>query len=492
MTVRAPKIEVPVVDPVRFVDATRDSGYRHVATAVAELMDNAVQAAASEIAVLVRDVGQDDPDFEIAVLDNGEGIIPTHLRSALQFGGTHRFNSRTGLGRFGMGLPNASVSQARRVDLYSWESRRPARAAYLDVDRIQTGDDAGIRIVPRTSLPDWLAPYRRRFRTAVVWSRCDRIPYRRISTVIRVLRSELGRLFRRVLQSGTQIHVNAEPVQIVDPVRILPRPDDAEVELLPRLEIPFGATDRDPTPTVSVQFTLLPIEEWSRLPNSTKRRFGITKWGGVSIMRQSREIAYGWYFLPNKRRENYDDWWRCEVSFPPTLDEAFGVTHTKQGIRPSPDLIDALAPVIGGQARRLNRDVRQRFEAMNQGPRAAELRAEDRENRLRDQAAPPRAPTSVIRVSRGGRRYRIRVETSSDRAFFRCVVRQNDVTVYVNRLHPFYTQLYAPLLDSGNQDLSIALNAFILALGRASKTVDRSSEFIDRLSDLSAVFMERR
>jgi hypothetical protein len=47
-----------------------------------------------------------------------------------------------------------------------------------------------------------------------------------------------------------------------------------------------------------------------------------------------REIDKGWYFMGKKRQENYDDWWRCEVRFPPAIDELFGVTHSKQGISP--------------------------------------------------------------------------------------------------------------------------------------------------------------
>ena len=46
----------------------------------------------------------------------------------------------------------------------------------------------------------------------------------------------------------------------------------------------------------------------------------------------------GGVFMGGKRKENYDDWWRWEIRFEPELDEEFGVTHTKQGIRPSEKL----------------------------------------------------------------------------------------------------------------------------------------------------------
>src|SRR5438270_13371090 len=96
----------------RFIIATRDAGYRSLANAVAELVDNAVQANATRVRVFVRDTEeQTDSDVAIAVLDNGHGMDRETLWTALQFGGTERFGDRRGLGRFGWGLPNGSVSQ---------------------------------------------------------------------------------------------------------------------------------------------------------------------------------------------------------------------------------------------------------------------------------------------------------------------------------------------------------------------------------------------
>lgn len=85
---------------------------------------------------------------------------------------------------------------------------------------------------------------------------------------------------------------------------------------------------------VRVTFSELPVHEWHKFSNDEKRRLGISKGAGVSIVRAGREVDYGWFFLGGKARENYDDWWRCEIQFDPVLDEAFGITHTKQQIRP--------------------------------------------------------------------------------------------------------------------------------------------------------------
>src|SRR5580658_8177736 len=103
----------------RFIQATRDSGYKGTASAISELVDNSIQAGATRISI---SLGASPADGSICVrtLDNGCGMDPLTLRQSLRFGGSTRFGYRTGLGRYGMGLPNASLSQARRIAVYMW------------------------------------------------------------------------------------------------------------------------------------------------------------------------------------------------------------------------------------------------------------------------------------------------------------------------------------------------------------------------------------
>src|SRR5690606_20742498 len=108
--------------------------------------DNAQQANATAIEVLCLEEREQLRHRErsrvsrIAVLDNGDGMSARTLRMALQFGNGTRLNDRTGIGRFGMGLPNASISQACRVDVWSWQNGPDnALHAYLDVREIESG-----------------------------------------------------------------------------------------------------------------------------------------------------------------------------------------------------------------------------------------------------------------------------------------------------------------------------------------------------------------
>ena len=79
------------------------------------------------------------------------------------------------------------------------------------------------------------------------------------------------------------------------------------------------------------------------------------------MIRGDREIDYGWFFMGDKRKENYDDWWRCEIKFHPDLDEAFGVTHTKQDIKETEYLKKLLVPHIEDIAHKLHYRVREQF-----------------------------------------------------------------------------------------------------------------------------------
>jgi hypothetical protein len=203
----------------RFIQATRDSGYKGTASAVAELVDNSIQAEAKRISILIER-GTPEHPVKLAVVDDGHGMPADVLRQALRFGGSTRFENRSGLGRYGMGLPNASLSQSRRVEVYTWTAKgqRPL-FSYLDVDEIAAGDLRAVpRVRPRKLHPDFIRYSRARSGTVVVWDRADRLDNRRISTLERKLDIVLGRLFRHYIWGGVKIDINGKAVTPVDPL----------------------------------------------------------------------------------------------------------------------------------------------------------------------------------------------------------------------------------------------------------------------------------
>ena len=155
----------PIVNVSHFAESTRDSGYKSTASAVAELVDNGFQAGARRVQIFVKTNGrQGGPDVSVAVLDDGSGMSEATLRHALQFGGSSRHGDRSGIGRYGMGLPNSSFSQARRVTVYSWRRQAPVLRTYLDLDSIIGGRQKSIPLVTRCALPRAPSPARRGYR----------------------------------------------------------------------------------------------------------------------------------------------------------------------------------------------------------------------------------------------------------------------------------------------------------------------------------------
>ena len=469
-----------------FVQATRDSGYKSAAYALAELIDNAIEAQAERVDIEITSVssGASTSVECVTVTDDGTGMSPDTLALALQFGGSTRFDSRSGPGRFGMGLPNSSLSQARRVDVVSWERRSEVWTTFLDVDQVLSGKNSRVPTPKKISYAT-----KTKSGTIVRLTRCDRFQFRTISEAQSRLKIELGRLFREAIFEGIAIRVNGEQVYPLDPLYLRTRERMAKAEPFGpplvykiRCSLPIGTSE------VKVAFTQLPLAKWNSLSNQDKNILGIAKGGGVSILRAGREIDYGWYFMGTKRKENYDDWWRCEIRFNPDLDEAFGVTHTKQGIRPTEALEGLLSPDLERIARELNSKVRRQY---------AEIKAAAKQTSVlmhvdkRDHLLEP--PNSIVKTQfhptaaraqrnpvLAGLKYTIKTERSSEENFYEVLTEGVHVTIVLNELHPFYERIYRrmPPVSPGTRQTPVLdnLKALLAAAARAELAYEAPSD----------------
>ncbi len=496
--------EFSIVAVDKFIQATRDSGYRDTGSAIAELVDNSLQAGATAIKVVLS-ASDDDNQYPIvvSVIDNGCGMDHPTLRTALRFGGSTRFNSREGLGRYGMGLPNSSFSQAQRVTVHTWRSRGgPILFSYLDLKEIASGELKAVPSPVRVSKPSFVNGYQSG--TAVIWSQCDRLDNRRISTLTRKLQLSLGRRFRYFLWGGVSITVNGDRVLPIDPLFLHSEAlfNGATEHTSFEREIAVNPGDPSVTGIVRVTFSELPVAEWSKLSNHDKRERGIAKGAGVSIVRSQREVDYGWFFLGGKRRENYDDWWRCEIRFDPVLDEAFGITHTKQQIRPRPHLVEALAGDMESTARALNSRARKAHFSVKIAERfstSEDLATKtDRllfplppKPRLRDKSVVEALkkelrPTSCRQAPEDRVQYRIVPKALSDTCFFNYARTEEGLVLVLNPDHPFYKLVYKPLLESEDQaDVArrTGIDLLLLAAARAAALIEENDaiEVLEKL-----------
>ena len=356
------------------VQAMRDNGYRNAAYAIAELMDNAVQAGASMVELLCAEkTGQVNQRNrtrveQIAVLDNGCGMDSDTLRLAMQFGNGTRLETgkHNGIGRFGMGLPASSISQCTRVDVWTWQDGvENALHTFLDLQQIQERRQSS---VPRPTSDAVPALWQRMGSgfgasgTLVVWSNLDRCIWRTAATIIDNSEFVIGRMYRKWLDDGrVKIRFTAFNLEALteregmdalpnDPGYLIahtscPAPY-GDTPMFEPLKDAAGEADtekvfqvefRGETHPVTVRFSLAKAAARDA-PNAGATPYGKHAKGnvGVSIMRAERELELDQSLLiqydPRER------WWGVEIDFSPALDDLFGVTNNKQSARNFADL----------------------------------------------------------------------------------------------------------------------------------------------------------
>lgn len=411
---RLPKnYRFPVMSGKHAIESQRHTGYKSTARAAREIVDNALEAGAKEIHVVLERVQEQDREKNkrresvsaISFIDDGPGMIPGMLRFALTLGGgTHKHNPR-GIGKFGFGLPNSSLNQTPRVEVYSRTAKKPWHCAVLDVSSVGEFEDVTIPPATPAELPAFVQEYvaAKRLRlttgTAVVWVKPDRLTYTQAGALREHLIDDFAVVYRGVLDRF-RIIVDGVTVEKVDPLFLTPGalyyvppeeggaiktfertfplklsvdPDSGSrhVEYLPNKEA-VTAAKRDPGVrfgVMSVRIARFPygfaLGEKKYRGTDAYKRFEFRKpRRGISFVRAGREIDTMDAF-PRSARDvarGLGDWpllqsyayhWGVEVSFGPELDDVFGVSHDKQTLRPIEDFWRVLASAELDKALRL-------------------------------------------------------------------------------------------------------------------------------------------
>ena len=348
------------------VKAMRDSGYKNAAYAIAELIDNSLQAGADTVELLCVEAEEQLTHRrvrrirQVAVLDNGSGMDADVLRLSLQFGNGTHLDDRSGMGRFGMGLPSASISQCKKLEVWTWQSG-PDAPLYtcLDLEEIERGTTQEVPQPSICQIPEFWRQAGKAFGasgTLVVWSELDRCTWRTAKSIIKNSEFVIGRMYRRFIDSGDAVirmatFSEGNPVMeqetyslANDPIYMMqrtstPRPfgDKAMFEKYgeaweARPTIGFNNEEHE----VTIRFTV--ASEAGRKPSNTGQPAGSLPHGshaaknvGISIVRANRELELDQSWVdPSDARER---WWGIEIEFPPALDEVFGVTNNKQTAR---------------------------------------------------------------------------------------------------------------------------------------------------------------
>ena len=350
------------------IRALRDSRYHNTAYAIAELIDNSIEADAPQIELLCMEKTQPvhsrmrNQIFEIAVLDNGTGMDDKTLVEALKFGGGTRHYLKRGIGKYGMGLPTSSMSQCKRVDVWTWQDGSDsAWHSYIDADEIAHGDHQ-VPLPDRNPIPEkWKETgsdeiYAHRSGTLVVWSKVDKIQWKTARAIIDNTAREVGRIHRHYIKRG--IHtiraasfLEGQPNNMAyenrfvpnDPLYLMnhtstPDPWDSEPMFQQWGETScYTSTVNGQEVTIEVTYSIVKPEALrtgsigqnpGNEPHGKHARQNI----GVSVIREDREIVLEDAFLREGGSADnpQNRWWGCEVHFSRACDELFGVDHNKQ------------------------------------------------------------------------------------------------------------------------------------------------------------------
>lgn len=363
-----PTSELIEVD--KAIQSMRDSGF-DLATAVGEVVDNSYEARST----IVRIRTFEDETIistsskrkktkatkiidRIAFADNGIGIEYETLPKVLKLGFSTRYNQREGLGRFGVGMKLAAISQAKRVDIYTQpQGSKEFYHAYLDLDLIAEGKQTQIKAEKVEGYPSEYADLMKHPKTdetfdsgaLVIWSKVDRLINggmygSAIQQRLQNLSKFLSRAYRKYIDNGFFIELNKKEIILHDPLFLLYNPHvvknfGEDLRAIIKDEDCLNIDGQN----VNITVTLYPqefrkIKGIGGLPERDKRFTGLyvhENEGHISILRNGREIYYDIVpkLLPSGVKD-LDRFIGVEVSFPATLDEYFQVRHVKRGAEP--------------------------------------------------------------------------------------------------------------------------------------------------------------
>lgn len=352
-----------------FVRGIRDIGYKHTGTALDELIDNAYEAGASNVHVVLNDdgTGRKNNATQIAVIDDGSGMIPDMIRVAMLWGGTDRENSRTGIGRFGYGLPSSCVSQGRRFEVYSSADGGKLHMCSIDLDEIESGkytDKEGEIVIPApkaATLPRFVQDYVKdnlpngKFAagTIVVIDKLDKLTWKAVNPLANNLMEHFGVVYHK-LRGQFELTVNGKRVEPIDPLFLTPGYrwydlDADRAKALDPLHIDVKNKEtRAVIGRINVRYSYMPPSFGSidktkgAVGKNANERFAILKeYNGFIIARMGRIIEVVRHYDMTTFVNN-DRFIKIEVDFDASLDEEFNVPTSKQRVDVSDRVWDIL------------------------------------------------------------------------------------------------------------------------------------------------------
>lgn len=209
------------------MESMRSIGYS-LEAALADLIDNSISAYAKTIRIEFR--ASDLP--HVAILDDGQGMSMAELENAMRHGSASPLKERAvnDLGRYGLGLKTASLSQCRCMTVVSIKSGSLSGCCW-DMDTVVGSGEWSMLVLEAS---DFLTvPYLDKLKaqehgTMVLWQNLDRLSAGERSVQVALddqmihAREHLSLVFHRYInpesgKNGLSISINGNQLDSIDP-----------------------------------------------------------------------------------------------------------------------------------------------------------------------------------------------------------------------------------------------------------------------------------
>lgn len=324
----------------RLIRSLRDIGYEFV-DSVADIVDNSLEAESSQIKITLKFDGEDS---YLIIADNGVGMASKEIQEALRFGSNRSYDKSDDLGRYGLGLKTASLSQCERLTVSArrGEERVRINSYCWDLDHIeQTNRWEILKIDSNNIKKEAVDHLSRTTGTVITWERLGRLlgykfpsgeyARRQSEQMVEALKLHLGMVFHQFLSGEVTgkriaIYINDEKVSPWDPYSR----GEINTKKLDQIMIPLNFNQG--TYNVRLQPYILPPQSLYSSPKAHLHASGPGRWNrqqGLYIYRSNRIIqAGGWSGL--RTSDEHTKLVRIAMFIPSQLEELFQVNVAKK------------------------------------------------------------------------------------------------------------------------------------------------------------------
>lgn len=347
-------IDMPPYAPT-LIESTRAIGYS-LEAAIADIIDNSIAALAAHVELFFFPIG----DAYIAVLDDGRGMNTSQLNTAMQYGSKSPSEERAtnDLGRFGLGLKTASLSQCRILTVVS-KQNNCVEGRRWDIDYVISTGKWSLLVLGQDDID--LVPQIDKLKemnsgTLVVWQNLDRLKAGEqcfeqiLGKRMDAVREHLGLVFHRYLtgEAGIKkldIRINNGKIEPADPFLIKKSTQamDDEAIVIKGHKIIIR-------PYILPHISKMTSSEITALGGKD----GLRRQQGFYVYRNKRLLVWGTWFRMMRQGE-LSKLARIQVDIPNALDDLWTLDIKKSSAIPPEKVRSNLEAVIERMAERSKR-----------------------------------------------------------------------------------------------------------------------------------------